>query len=1164
MKIIWINEISFTKEVKRLLLLMKITLIILFICIFQLQAVTSYGQSTKFSIETEEIALDEVFRKIEEQSEFLFNFRDIDVSHITTRVNIENGNIKDVLTQALKNTHLSFYINDRHVTIFKLPREPKQEQKVVTGNVKDNKGELLLGVSIIVKGTTQGTVTDIEGNFSIEVPDNAVLVFTYLGYTTREISVAGKSRIDVVMTEDTQKLEEVVVVGYGTQKKVNLTGAIGIADNGILENRPIGNIAQGLQGVVPNLNIDFASGDPAANTTFNIRGVTSLNGGSALLLVDGVETSDLSLLNPQDIESVSVLKDAASASIYGARAAFGVVLITTKKGKKDQKVQINYNNNISWSKASRLPDGISSDKWVRAINQAHKNSGNGAFFSQTLIDAIDSYIAGTGPSSFAATDNSITAAGEWAYAGNTDWLEEMYQPSFMQQHNASISGGSEKSSYYGALGYKGQEGLFRQGTDKYNRINMTFNYSTQVTDWLELTFRTKYNRNTSDTPNTYDYMNSSPHYEVYRSFPYIPLYTADGDFAGVTGTRFNYNMVARLAEAGRSKVNSDDFWYTAAFNLTPFAGLSIKGDYTGNKFYKDENKHYKVLYQTNPDGSTTSFGAPNSVTEARYGDTYQALNLWADYKKSFNNIHNLGVMVGYNQESKKTTKLSVKTTNLFDNNFSVVDLASTYNLPVNEATIWAVQGAFFRLNYDYKQRYLLEVNGRYDGSSKYASGNRWGFFPSFSAGWRISEEDFFEPVRTIFDNLKVRASYGGLGNQVTDGNFQYLSFLSSQTLSYLMDGNVISGLTAPTLASSNITWEKVYSTNIGLDWTMLNGRFSGSLDYYIRDTKDMVVRRTYPAVLGTTGGKENLADMRTKGMELSVTWRDEISNVGGSPLGYSVGIGISDNTSEITKYDNPTKSLNESYYEGMKIGEIWGYVTDGFIVDEAEAQKMAERQSFISTTWLPGDIRYTDLNGDGKINRGNNRVGDSGDRKVIGNNTPRYNFNLNLSGSWKGFDLRLFFQGTMKRDIWLDSPLFWGYSSGVWQATLNDYHVDNSWSETNTNAYYPIPIWGTRSKQAQTKYLQNGAFIRLKDVTLSYTLPKKLVGHIGLQQMKVYVSGQNLWEATGLYKYLDLDVVGSRKSEAKSNSVVGDLATESGGRVYPFTRSYSFGINVTF
>lgn len=1033
-----------------------------------------------------------------------------------------------------------------------------QQSGKVIGVVEDDFGPVI-GASVIVKGTTNGCITNLDGNFTLEgVKNGDVIVISYIGYTTQEIKYTGQPSLRVKLAEDSQKLEEVVVVGYGTQKKVNLTGSVGVADGKVLEDRPIGNIAQGLQGVIPNLNIDFASGDPTASTTFNVRGSTSLNGGTALLLVDGVETEDLSLLNPQDIESVSVLKDAASASIYGARAAFGVVLITTKKGAKGQKLQVNYNNNFSWSVASRLPDGISSDKWIRAINQANKNTSGSEYFSQTLVNAIDAYIAGTGPSSFIDTTGDCTARGEWAYAGNTDWFEEMYQPSFMHQHNASVSGGTEKTTYYGSIGYKGQDGLLRYGTDKYKRINMNFNFTTQLTKWLEISFRTKYNRNTSDVPNANGYMGSSPHYEVYRSFPFIPMYTANGDYAGVGGSNFNYNYPARLALAGRSEYNSDDFWYTGAFTLTPIAGLSVKGDFTGNKYYNNGTEHLKTIYQTQPDGSQSAVaGNTNSLSEVRNRTTYYAMNFYADYKKSFNDTHNLGVMVGYNQESRKTNNISTTTQNLFNNDNPIIDLANTHQLPNFTGTVWAVQGVFFRLNYDYMQRYLIEVNGRYDGSSKYGSGDRWGFFPSVSAGWRISEEPFFEPMRSVFDNLKLRASYGSLGNQVTDGNFQYLSYLNSKTLSYIINGQQVSGLSAPSLASTNISWEKVYTANVGLDWTMLNGRLTGSFDYYIRDTKDMVVNRTYPAVLGTTGGKENLADMRTKGLEISVTWNDVINDVAGSPLKYSVGVGISDNTSEITKYDNPTKSLDESYYEGMKIGEIWGYVTDGFIKDEAEATEMGTRQKFFSSTWLPGDIRYKDLDDSGAIDQGNNRVGDSGDRKVIGNNTPRWNFNINLGGSWKGFDLRLLFQGTMKRDIWLDSPIFWGYSGGLWQACINDYHVDNSWSESNTNAYYPVPTFNGRSRQVQTKYIQNGAYIRLKDVTLSYTLPKTWIKSLGLQQLKVYVSGQNLWEATGLYKYLDPDVVGSRKNN-------GDLATDSGGRVYPFTRSYSFGINVTF
>lgn len=1040
--------------------------------------------------------------------------------------------------------------------------EVTQQKSTCTGVVKDATGETVIGASVMVKGTTNGTITGLDGDFSIPNVDNgAIIQISFVGYVTQEVKWNG-APLNVVLKDDTKTLDEVVVVGYGTQKKVNLTGSVAMADGDVLQDRPISNIAQGLQGAIPNLNITFDSGNPNATTKFNIRGTTSLNGGSALVLVDGVETSDLSLLNPQDIENVSVLKDASSAAVYGARAAFGVILITTKKGQTNQKLRVNYNNNFSWSSPSRLPDGISSDKWINAQNQANINNGGGAYWKPAHVAAVEAYCKdpNNNPSAFLDTTGDFTSKGQWAYAGNTDWFDELYNDAaFMQQHNASISGGSEKNSYYGSVGYKGQDGLLAYGTDKYKRINMTFNFTSQLTKWLEISFRTKYNRNETDEPNSHYYMGSSPYYEVYRAMPFIPVRLPDGNFAGVEGSNFNYNIAGILAEAGRKTTNSDDFWYTASFNLTPLKGLSIKGDYTGNKFYKDERAHEKTLYQIQPDGSYLAKQPVSGVNNNKYNDTYQALNVWAEYKTNFNK-HSLGAMVGYNQEEKKITELKTSVKNLYDNNTPVSDLAATLSSIGEGATLWAVQGAFFRLNYDYAGKYLLEVNGRYDGSSKYGSGNRWGFFPSVSAGWRLSEEKWFEPARELFDNVKLRASFGQLGNQVTNGNFDYLSSLSGETLSYLMNGSVINGLKPATLASANISWEKVTTANFGLDLNLLQNRLSASFDYYLRNTSDMVISKAYPAVLGTTGGKENLASMRTNGWELSLTWNDKIEDVAGSPLSYSIGAGLADSYSTITKYDNPTRSLAD-YYKGQRIGEIWGYVTDGFIQDEAEAKEMATKQSFISTVWIPGDIRYKDLDGKEGINQGENTVDNPGDRKVIGNTTPRYSYNINLGASWKGFDLRVFFEGIAKRDIWMDSDVFWGFKGGIWNAAITDYHVDNSWSPTNPNAYYPVPTWSDRSKQTQTKYLQNAAYIRLKDLTLSYTLPKSWLSNIGVEQLRIFASGQNLFVGTKLFKYLDPDIVSNRRTDSKDGQVG---ALNADGKVYPFSRTYSFGINLTF
>lgn len=556
-------------------------------------------------------------------------------------LNEKNASLSKVLNQLTKQTGLTFSRKGNTITVGKSTDSSNSDEKEesvpkkITGLVLDELNEPIIGASIRTTVSDKASITDVDGKFILDANENESIEISYLGYQTILLSISKESDFVVRMKENNRLLDEVIVVGYGTQKKVNLTGAVGVVDGSVMENRPIGNIAQGLQGAIPNLNINFVSGAPNSATTINVRGATSINGGDALILVDGVEVEDLSLLNPQDIESVSLLKDAASAAIYGARAAFGVLLVTTKTGKRNSQVKINYNNNFSWATPSRLPKDVSSDKWIRAVNQANINNGEGQFFNDKQIAAIDAYIKDPlkNPSSFVDANGDFTAQGEWAYAGNTKWFDEMYKSSsFMQQHNASVSGGSEKTSYYGSVGYKGQDGLLAYGNDDYKRINMAFNFSTNITKWLEITFRTKYNRNESNEPKANYHWGASPHYEVYRAFPYIPIRLEDGQFAAIEGSNFNYNIAGILDEAGRDKLNSDDVWYTGAFNLTPIKGLSIKGDYTGNKFFSHRRTHLKTLYQTMPDPNQAPLakGLPNSVTHQRGNDTYEALNAWAD------------------------------------------------------------------------------------------------------------------------------------------------------------------------------------------------------------------------------------------------------------------------------------------------------------------------------------------------------------------------------------------------------------------------------------------------------------------------------------------------------------------------------------------------------
>ena len=1068
----------------------------------------------------------------------------------------------------------------------------------VSGTVTDEKGEPIIGASVLVIGTTNGSITNFDGIFTLNnVASNAQITISYIGMKSQTLSVNGKTSFKIVLKEDSEVLDEVVVVGYGTQKKVNLTGAVTMADGDVLEDRPIANVTQGLQGAIPNLNITFDGGSPNATAQINVRGTTSLNGGSALILVDGVETNDISLLNPQDIASISVLKDASSAAVYGARAAFGVVLITTKKGTKGEKVRVNYNNNFSWSSPSRLPEGINSSKWIHAINQASVNSGGNGDFSTELVEAIDRYNSDpvNNPSVFIDQTGKYTGIGQWAYAANTNWFEEFYKKSaFMQQHNASISGGTEKNSYYASIGYKGQDGLFAFGDDTYKRINMSFNFTSQLTNWLEITFRTKYNRNESDIPNTYDYMGSSPYHEVYRAFPFIPVYLPDGNFAAVAGSNFNYNIAGIMAQAGRDITSSDDFWYTGAFNITPIKGLSIKGDYTGNKFFKQQKKHQNILYQSQPDGTSIPQGSSNGVNNDKYNDTYQALNLWAEYKKTIKQ-HSFGVMAGYNQESKKITALKTKVSGLYDNNTPVSDLATTLQSIGEDATVWAVQGMFFRLNYDYLGRYLLEVNGRYDGSSRFPHNDKWAFFPSASIGYRFSEEAYFAPLKKVISNAKLRASYGEIGNEaIGDYMFEALISQRENTSStgyiYWVDGNGananrLTQYNMPKLVSKSLTWERIRTTDIGLDLGFLNNELTVGFDWYQRENRDMLApAQVLPNSVGATAPYDNAGTLRTRGWELNLDWHHKFGE-----FNVYANFNLSDSKTKVTKWNNDTKLLS-SYYSGKNYGDIWGFETDRYFEEPdftgqnadgswnykpgIAGQSALERAPF---HYGPGDIKFKDLDGSGAIDGGKGTADDHGDLKIIGNSLPRYEYGFHLGGNWKGIDLDLFFQGVGKRSDWtissLNFPMMRAADLAIYdnQKSFNRVFYTDDWKtitgyDIDQSNTYPRLYPGNEAKGTvsgiangsnnyypQSRYLTDMSYLRLKNVTVGYTLPKEWTRKAFIEKARIYFSGSNLFL---LYKGSDLPV--------DPEISTGDGLTYGGwGRTTPITRTFSFGIQVT-
>ena len=1010
-----------------------------------------------------------------------------------------------------------------------------QQDGACTGIVKDATGETVIGASVVVKGTTNGTITGIDGDFSLSnVKKGDILQISFVGYITQEVKWNG-TPLNIILKDDTQTLEEVVVVGYGTQKKVNLTGAVAMAESDVLEDRPIANLAQGLQGAIPNLNISFANGNPNSSTSINVRGLTSLNGGSALILVDGVETNDISLLNPQDIESISVLKDASSAAVYGARAAFGVVLITTKKGKKGEKVTFNYNNNFSWSAPSRMAKGLPADQWLRAMNVESNNTSGTQYWSDELIAAVEERMKDPSlPTAWENTQgNKFTANGEWAYAGNTDWLDVLFNDAaFMQQHNASVRGGSEKTSYYGSVGYKGQDGLLAYGTDHFKRINMSFNFNTQLTNWLEIGLNVKYNRSEANEPNSNFYTSEDPYYEVYRSMPFIPVYLPDGDFAGVAGSNFNFNIAGMLAQAGRTKNVYDDIWYTGSFKLTPFKGLTVRGDYTGNRYFRTTRAHEKTIYQKQPDGTSMSKGDPNGVSLKKYDDTYEALNLWAEYKKSFGD-HSLTAMVGYNQESKETSNMYGKTTGLFVNDIPVIDLAGTKQNLEEEATIWAVQGAFFRLNYDYKGKYLLEVNGRYDGSSKYGEDDRWGFFPSASAAWRISEENYFKNNVRFIDYLKLRASIGLLGNDAV-GGWQWMQRYNLNTGAYF--GSLSNGVSADVIPNTEITWEKSLDIDYGFDMQILRNRLSLSAGGFYKHTYDILGDRlaSLPSTFGGVMPKENYATIDTKGFEIELSYKDKI----GKDFTYNINANFGYATNKLITKDEAENLRPYKSELGYNTDRSMGYVATDIIRTQADLDALPEGYTIFGKKPELGMLNYRDIRG-ANSDEPDGKIDDNDKEWIIKHTKSPINYGFSVGGAWKGLSVDLFFQGVAGGKRFYDQRTEWEGMEASAYAWRADY-----WTPENTDAKFPRAGADNGASEESTFWIQDTSFLRLKNVNITYQLPQQLVSKWGLSQMKFFLMGTNLFLLQDKIKAYD----------PENSSIMN----------YPLMRTYSFGINVSF
>lgn len=1042
-------------------------------------------------------------------------------------------------------------------------------QQTVTGVVSDFLGGGLPGVTVLgqLNGKTAGTVTDYKGKYSITVDPGTTVVFSSIGYKTQDVAVGNRGVIDVVLADDVEMMEESVVVGFATQKKVNLTGSVTTLDSESLENIPVRNPVLALQGQIPGLNIKQTSGQMGSAPSINLRGVGTIGEGSSgavLVLIDGME-GDLFTLNSQDIESISVLKDAAASSIYGSRAPFGVILVTTKKGKEG-KMSVNYNNNFRFNSPLNLPSSADSYSWALYFNDAANNDGKADDIGAARLQRIKDYQDGV------ISYNTIPIGNQWGTAynegnDNIDYYDVFFKDmSFAQEHNLSVSGGNKTVNYYISANYMKEDGMFgfeERTLDGMQRMNVAGKVEARPKDWLTVSYSTRFIRDEYWEPAALSYMGSEEYnimwYFGQYLWPVAPLYDPNGNL-------FN-DLALRFSQGGTKDVSNTTSSHQFNFVINPLEGWRIVGDV--NYRYRSYFNSFtdKTVWQTCVDGVSKGsvWDDHSGVSNDTGRNQYTNLNLYSDYEKTIKG-HYFKVMAGAQAEMYHVNNTYAKKEGLIVPSIPTINTASgLFNgeevSPVvgGGSSSWRTLGFFGRVNYNYKEKYLVEANLRYDGSSRFAADKRWGLFPSVSLGYNIAKEDFFAPAAPYVSVLKLRASYGSLGNQNTSSyypTYETMGFANAAG-SWLVNGNKPNIAWPASLISRQLTWETVKSWNVGLDFAAFNSRLTGSVEGFIRSTEDMIgPADELPVILGTSVPKTNNTNLVSKGFELEIAWNDRAFG----QLDYGVRFVLSDAVTTVTKYSNPSKTLG-TYYEGMRLGDFYGYESIGIArTDEQMLEHLITLpnggQNALGNNWQAGDIMYKDLNEDGKIDSGSWTTDDHGDLKIIGNSTPRYNFGLDLNLAWKGIDLRVFFQGVGKRDYFQHGKYFFGSCGwSKWGTMVLDQHLDyfrddpDSPLGLNLNSYYPRPyLDSTKNVQWQSLYVQDASYIRLKNLSVGYTFPKKWMDKIHIDNLRVYFSGENLATFTSMTDLFDPETIGENDT----------------GSVYPLQKTFSFGLSVTF
>jgi len=1116
---------------RKILMTMRLTMFLILISFAQANAGQIHSESSKLTLKIRNSSIENVLFEIEKKTDYVFVYSKdlIDVNRIVD-VDVKEQNIEAVLSTIFSGQDVRFQNVNNNIIIspkFGLP----QGKLTITGKVIEKNGDPLPGVNVYEKSDpSHGVITSVDGTYSITVSSaDAILVCSFVGFEAQELHIANRKVINVTLLESSITLDEVISVAYGTQKKSNLTAAVDQISGSKVQNRPLRSISDGLQGEVAGLNVIAPSGAPEASPKLNIRGFTGFGTSSSpLILVDGVQRN-IADINPNDVESISVLKDGAASAIYGSRAPFGVVLIKTKQG------------------------------FAELINEARRNAGKSSRFGDLQIKRMKAWAAGDYTNNvFDGINpeevpygtykvNDKKWGGYWEAFANTDWFDvSMKDVVPSQEYNMNISGGSNNTSYYLGLGYNESNGIFKGVNDHKNRYTAIVNVNTEITSWLSANAKLDYVRTDEIGPNN---RGSGRNYgriwnELARSFPILPTHNPNGSYY-FASVQPNYN-----GDAGTEGVVRDDITLTGGVVITPFKGLNINGRYTWRNNSRDYSRTTFVLMQVLPDGSEvpTERTTGHSAVKRQFSrNDYYTFDVNADYSKTFSGKHNLHILAGIQQENNDYIHLFGEGKNLYSIEVPTIKTTTSDYKASDKLSDWATRGYYGRLSYNYSEKYFIEFNVRHDAHSKFKSDNRWGTFPSVSAGWNVARENFWT-IDNIISRFKIRGSYSTSGS-LPDGNYLFYPTINTGiSSSVIINGEFVNYASQPQLVSNTLTWAKPSTIDVGLDIAAFGNRLDFSYDWYQRTIRDQFgPAKPLPEVLGTSVPRENNAVSETRGWEFTLKWRDRAFNLVNKPFRYNVAFRMSDYIGYVVEYkDNVTGSRNGQWTPGEVFGQNYYYTSNGIMqnVDDLYANPLQGGDWYYS-----GDLAMQDTNGDGTINSGNGGVWYAlGDKKKSGFNYPRKKYSITLGIEWNGFDLSALFDGVGQWNKYSSSMYVWGNQGNEWFAPYFKESADlGYWRPDNTDAFFPRnTLKGKNRNRSNAQYELNLANLRVKNLRLGYGLPKRVAGKIGLDNLYVYFSAENL----GFIYY---------KSYIKYDP---QLMAASSGQGYPPQRILSFGINI--